>query len=49
MFGVGAKNALPQYEKADALYKNESKEDILKPYRGRGNRMNKCSKNVRVK
>jgi len=34
MFGGGAKNALPLYEKAEALYKNESKNDILKPYWG---------------
>lgn len=31
MFGGGAKNALPLFEKAEGLYKNESKEDIFKP------------------
>ena len=34
MFGGGAKNALPQFEKAETLYKNESKDDIYKPYWG---------------
>ena len=34
MFGGGAKNALPLFEKAEALYKNESKDDIFKPYWG---------------
>jgi len=48
LLGGGAKNALPMYEKAEALYKNESKDDILKPYWG-GSRMNKWSKSVGVK
>jgi len=34
MFGGGARNALVQFEKAEALYKKESKEDIFKPYWG---------------
>jgi hypothetical protein len=34
MFGGGAKNALVQFEKAEELYKNDSKDDIFKPYWG---------------
>jgi len=34
MFGGGAKNALSYFEKADPLFKNESKDDIFKPYWG---------------
>ena len=34
MFGGGAKNALVDFEKAESLYKNESKGDIFKPYWG---------------
>ena len=34
MFGGGAKNALTQFEKAETLFKNESKDDIYKPYWG---------------
>ena len=34
MLGGGTKNALPMYEKAEVLYKNELKDDILRPYRG---------------
>jgi len=35
MFGGGAKNALTFFEKANELYKNESSNDILKPYWGK--------------
>jgi len=34
MFGGGAKNALPLFEKAESLYENESNDDIYKPYWG---------------
>lgn len=34
MFGGGAKNALPLFEKAETLFMNESKDDIFKPYWG---------------
>jgi hypothetical protein len=34
MFGGGAKNAITQFEKAESLYKNESKGDVYKPYWG---------------
>ena len=34
MFGGGAKNALTYFEKAETLFVNDSKEDILKPYWG---------------
>ena len=34
MFGGGAKNALPDFEKAETLYKNETKGDVYKPYWG---------------
>jgi hypothetical protein len=34
MFGGGAKNALPLFEKAESLFENESNDDIYKPYWG---------------
>ena len=34
MFGGGAKNALPEFEKAATFFKTESKDDIYKPYWG---------------
>ena len=35
MFGGGAKNAFPYFEKAGELYKNEKGDDIFKPYWGK--------------
>lgn len=35
MFGGGAKKALPYFEKADALFAKESKDDIAKPFWGK--------------
>ena len=34
MFGGGAKNALPEFEKAETLFAKESKDDIYKPFWG---------------
>ena len=34
MFGGGAKNALPEFEKAEELFTKESKDDIYKPFWG---------------
>lgn len=35
MFGGGAKKALPYFEKADALFAKEAKDDITKPFWGK--------------
>jgi len=35
MFGGGAKNALPYFEKADSLFQTEKSDDIFKPFWGK--------------
>jgi hypothetical protein len=35
MFGGGAKNALPYFEKADSLFQSEKSDDIFKPFWGK--------------
>jgi hypothetical protein len=50
MFGGGAKNALPDFEKAETLFKNESKDDIYKPYWGEVQNqqmLDKCRKEIK--
>jgi hypothetical protein len=46
MFGGGAKNALPIYQKANGLFANQQQTDITKPYWGKGEvsyMINKCN------
>jgi hypothetical protein len=50
MFGGGAKKAIPEFEKAEALYNNESKDDIYKPYWGEVQNqqmLDKCRKEIK--
>jgi hypothetical protein len=50
MFGGGAKNAMPDFEKAETLYKNESKDDVYKPYWGEVQNqqmLEKCRKEIK--
>jgi len=50
MFGGGAKKAIPEFEKAEALYNNESKNDIYKPYWGEVQNqqmLDKCRKEIK--
>lgn len=49
MFGGGPKAALPYFEKAEGLYKNENDGDIMKPYWGKrlnAEMLNTCKKEV---
>ena len=50
MFGGGAKNATPDFEKAASLFKNESKGDVYKPYWGEVQNqqmLDKCRKEIK--
>ena len=49
IFGGGPKAALPYFEKAEGLYKNENGEDIMKPYWGKklnAEMLSTCEKEV---